>query len=139
MLRGQRCHRTGRTHPSFLAGGMLYAKTSNILFVNKGKIYSPINNIYKGITFQFFEKKLGNIIKKNILIKSLNNFEEIILIGSGKGVVSVKSIKKPDWTDAHAMLRWQSADKKFRIEASFNGIFSEKYPSNFLIRSSLNL
>ena len=76
---------------------LLESGTSNILFVNKGKIYSPINNIYKGITFQFFEKKLGNIIKKNILIKSLNNFEEIILIGSGKGVVSVKSIKKPDW------------------------------------------
>ena len=53
--------------------------------------------------------------------------------------LSLESIEKPDWTDAHAMLRWQSADKKFRIEASFNGIFSEKYPSNFLIRSSLNL
>ena len=53
--------------------------------------------------------------------------------------LSLESVEKPDWTDAHAMLRWQSADKKFRIEASFNGIFSEKYPSTFLIRSSLNL
>ena len=76
---------------------ILESGTSNIFFVSKEKIYSPINNIYKGITFQFFEKKVGNILKKNIFVKTLNNFEEIILVGSGKGVVSIKSIKKPYW------------------------------------------
>ena len=48
-------------------------------------------------------------------------------------------VETAGWTDAHAMVRWQSADRKFQIEAAFNGMFSEKYPSNFLIRSSLNL
>ena len=37
------------------------------------------------------------VAKKNILIRELNEFEEIILIGSGKGVTSVKSIKEISW------------------------------------------
>ena len=71
--------------------------TSNILFIKNDKIFSPINKIYKGITFKFFENKLGKIIKKNILIKSLNEYNEIILIGSGKGVVSVSTINDIKW------------------------------------------
>ena len=35
--------------------------------------------------------------KRNIFIDSLNDYDEIIVIGSGKGVVSVSSIKKPLW------------------------------------------
>ena len=76
---------------------ILESATSNILFVSNNKIYSPINKFYKGITFSFFEKRGIKIIKKNIFINSLNNYDEIILIGSGKGVVSVDFIKKPYW------------------------------------------
>jgi 4-amino-4-deoxychorismate lyase len=76
---------------------LLESATSNILFVNNNKIYSPINKFYKGITFKFFEKKIGKIIKKNIFIKSLHKYDEIILIGSGRGVVSINYIKKPNW------------------------------------------
>jgi 4-amino-4-deoxychorismate lyase len=71
--------------------------TSNILFIKNDKIFSPINKIYKGITFKFFENKLGKIIKKDILIKSLNEYDEIILIGSGKGVTSVGTINDIKW------------------------------------------
>jgi 4-amino-4-deoxychorismate lyase len=71
--------------------------TSNILFIKNDKIFSPINKIYKGITFKFFENALGKIIKKDILIKSLNEYDEIILIGSGKGVVSVSTINDIKW------------------------------------------
>ena len=71
--------------------------TSNILFIKNDKIFSPINKIYKGITFKFFENKLGKFIKKDILIKSLNEYDEIILIGSGKGVVSVSTINDIKW------------------------------------------
>ena len=71
--------------------------TSNLLFIRNNKIYSPINNFYKGTTFKFFLKKLKKIEKKNILIDSLNDYDEIIVIGSGKGVVSVNSIEKPFW------------------------------------------
>jgi branched-subunit amino acid aminotransferase/4-amino-4-deoxychorismate lyase len=76
---------------------ILESGTSNLLFIKKNKIYSPISNFYKGTTLKFFTKKLKKIKKKNILINSLNGYDEIIIIGSGKGVVSVNSIIKPYW------------------------------------------
>ena len=76
---------------------ILESGTSNLLFVKKNKIYSPINNFYKGTTLKFFTKKLKKIKKTNIFTDSLNDYDEIIVIGSGKGVVSVNSIKKPFW------------------------------------------
>ncbi len=76
---------------------VLESGTSNILFVKKNKIYSPIKKFYKGITFKFFEKKISKIIKQDIFINELNKYDEIILIGSGKGVVSVQSIEKLNW------------------------------------------
>ena len=71
--------------------------TSNIFFVKKNKIYSPAKNCYKGITFKFFESKLKKIIKKEIMINSIGEYDEILLIGSGKGVASVKTIDKFKW------------------------------------------
>jgi len=71
--------------------------TSNILFVKDKKIFSPINKFYKGITYKFFKSKIKKIIKKDILINSLNEFDEIILIGSGKGIASVKTINQTNW------------------------------------------
>ena len=76
---------------------ILESGTSNLLFIKKNKIYSPISNFYKGTTLKFFTKKLKKIKKKNILINSLNEYDEIIIIGSGKGVASVNSITKPYW------------------------------------------
>jgi branched-subunit amino acid aminotransferase/4-amino-4-deoxychorismate lyase len=76
---------------------ILESGTSNLLFVKKNKIYSPINNFYTGTTLKFFTKKLKKIKKRNIFIDSLESYDEIIVIGSGKGVVSVNSIEKPIW------------------------------------------
>jgi len=76
---------------------ILESATSNILFVKNNKIYSPINEFYKGITLRFFEKKIKRIIKKNIFINSLHAFDEIILVGSGKGVVSINNIHSFNW------------------------------------------
>ena len=56
-----------------------------------------MNSFYKGITLKFFEKKINKIIKRNISLKSLSLYDEIILVGSGKGVVSIKSIKELNW------------------------------------------
>tara|TARA_B100001540_G_scaffold118089_1_gene105824 strand:- start:31 stop:801 length:771 start_codon:yes stop_codon:yes gene_type:complete len=71
--------------------------TSNIFFIKNNKIFSPINKFYKGITYKFFKTKFKNIINKNILISSLKEYDEIILIGSGKGVASVKTIDQIKW------------------------------------------
>jgi len=78
-------------------GKIFESGTSNILFIKKEYIFSPINKIYKGITLKFFENKLGKIIKKDILIKSLQEYDEIILVGSGKGVTSVSTINDIKW------------------------------------------
>ena len=76
---------------------ILESGTSNLLFIKKNKIYSPINSFYKGTTLKFFTKKIKKIKKRNIIVNSLNDYDEIIVIGSGKGVVSVSSIEKPFW------------------------------------------
>ena len=60
-------------------------------------IYSPSKNIYKGVTYSFFKKKLGKITDKEILVNSLNDYDEILLIGSGKAVTSVDTIKEINW------------------------------------------
>jgi len=75
---------------------ILESGTSNLLFVQNNKIYSPINDFYKGTTLKFFLKKI-NIYKKNIFINSLNLYDEIIIIGSGKAVSSVNAIKNIRW------------------------------------------
>ena len=70
--------------------------TSNLLFVKKNKIYSPKNKYYRGTNIKFYEKKF-NIIKKDIYLKELNHFDEILLVGSGKGVVSTSYILDRNW------------------------------------------
>ena len=76
---------------------ILESGTSNLLFIKKNKIYSPINNFYRGTTLKFFTKKIKKIKKRNIFINSLDNYDEIIIIGSGKGLVSVSSVENPFW------------------------------------------
>ena len=71
--------------------------TSNIFFVKDNKVFSPIDKFYKGITYKFFKSKIKKIIKKDILVNSLKEYDEIILIGSGKGVASVKTINQIHW------------------------------------------
>jgi branched-subunit amino acid aminotransferase/4-amino-4-deoxychorismate lyase len=76
---------------------ILESGTSNILFIKNDNIYSPKNRIYKGINYNFFKKKLKNIINKDIKINSLNTYDEILLIGSGKGVASIETIDDIKW------------------------------------------
>ncbi len=71
--------------------------TSNLLFVKNNRVFSPLNKFYKGITYKFFQSKIKNIVKKDIFVNSLKEFDEIILIGSGKGVTSVKTINQLKW------------------------------------------
>ena len=82
--------------------GLVYKKkilesgTSNLLFIKDNKIFTPKKGYYEGNTFKFFKTKI-KIIKKDIFINELNQYDEIILIGSGKGVASVKTINKIRW------------------------------------------
>ncbi len=76
---------------------ILETGTSNLLFVKDKKFFTPKKDYYQGNTFKYFKTKIKKIIKKNIFINELNNYEEIILIGSGKGVASVKTIEDINW------------------------------------------
>ena len=71
--------------------------TSNLLFVKDDKFFSPIDKFYKGITYNFFKSKIKKITRKDIFVNNLKEFDEIILIGSGKGVASVKTISQLGW------------------------------------------
>tara|TARA_B100001175_G_C19505162_1_gene640416 strand:+ start:1772 stop:2545 length:774 start_codon:yes stop_codon:yes gene_type:complete len=71
--------------------------TSNLLFVKNSKIYTPKKDYYEGITYKFFKLKIKKMEKEEIYVNDLDKFEEIILIGSGKGVTSVKTIKEIGW------------------------------------------
>ena len=71
--------------------------TSNLLFIKDDNIFVPKNNYYEGNTYKFFKTKVKKIIKRDILIKELKNYDEILLVGSGKGVASVKTILQIGW------------------------------------------
>jgi len=71
--------------------------TSNLLFIRNDKIYTPKKDYYEGITYKFFKSKVKKIFKKEIYVNELNIFDEILLVGSGKGVTSVKTIKQIGW------------------------------------------
>ena len=75
---------------------ILETGTSNLVFVKNGKVFSPKKNCYIGNTLKFISKKI-KINFKDISIKEINNYDEIILIGSGKGVASVSKIKELNW------------------------------------------
>ena len=75
---------------------ILETGTSNLLFIKSNKIFSPKKDCYKGTTIKFFSKKV-KIKFKNIFLKDLHAFDEILVVGSGKGIVSVSSINNNLW------------------------------------------
>ena len=72
--------------------------TTNIFCIHDKIIYIPKNNFYKGITMKYLLSKTKRSIKEiNISIHELSIFDEIILVGSGKGVIGLKSINGISW------------------------------------------
>ena len=62
------------------------------------KIYMPLTNYYKGMTLKYIvNKSRKKITKRNILVKDLSLYEEILLLGSGKGVVNISAIPEINW------------------------------------------
>ncbi len=76
---------------------ILETGTSNLLFIKDKKFFTPKKDYYEGNTYKFFKSKIKRIIKKDILLKEIKNYDEILLLGSGKGVTSVKSINEIKW------------------------------------------
>ena len=76
---------------------ILETGTSNLLFIRQNKIYTPNKGYYEGNTFKFFKNKIKKMIKKDIFVNDLKSYDEILLVGSGKGIASVKTIKQIGW------------------------------------------
>ena len=76
---------------------VLETGTSNLLFVKDQKFFTPKKGYYEGNTFRFFKKKIKKITKKDILLKEIHDYDEILLLGSGKGVTSVRTINEISW------------------------------------------
>ena len=90
---------------------ILETGTSNLLFIKHNKIYTPKKDYYEGNTFKFFKSKIKKIIKKDIFINDLKSYDEILLLGTGKGIASINTIKQ---------IRWKRKNlKKFRILSKY--------------------
>ena len=76
---------------------ILETGTSNLLFVKDKKFFTPKKDYYEGNTYKFFKSKIKRIVKKDILLKEIKNYDEILLLGSGKGVTSVRTINEIKW------------------------------------------
>ena len=78
-------------------GKILETGTSNLLFIKDKKIFTPKRNYYQGQTYKYFKSEIKNIFKKDIFLNELYKYDEILLLGSGKGVTSVKTINQINW------------------------------------------
>ena len=110
--------------------GLVYKKmiletgTSNLLFIKHEKIYTPTKGYYEGNTFKFVKSKIKKVIKKDIFVKDLKSYDEILLVGSGKGIASIKTIKQIGWKRKNL--------KKFRILSKYyNSITNKCRPHKF--------
>ena len=95
------------------------------VFIKDNKYYSPIRKFYRGVNLKFFEKQF-KIKKTNININKLNQYEEILLIGSGKGVSTVSSIKEKNW-NRKKYKYYETFVSKYKIQ-----ILKQKKLSNYL-------
>ena len=75
---------------------ILEGSTTNLIMIKNNQMIVPTGNYYKGITINFFLKKFKNKFK-SITFADLLLADEIILVGSGKGVVKVSSIPQIKW------------------------------------------
>ncbi len=71
--------------------------TSNLLFVKDQKFFTPKKDYYEGNTYKYFKSKIKRIAKKDITLKKIHDYDEILLLGSGKGVTSVRTINEVKW------------------------------------------
>lgn len=77
---------------------ILEGSTTNLIFVKNNQLFIPKNSYYLGITLSYLTKTIPYKIKKiDILISNFYEYSEILLVGSGKGVVSISSIDQLNW------------------------------------------
>ena len=77
---------------------ILEGSTTNLILIKNNQIILPKGNYYKGVTMNYLLKKFHKKYTfKSISFSDLSGADEIILVGSGKGVVKVTSIPQIKW------------------------------------------
>ena len=77
---------------------ILEGSTTNLIMIKNNQMIVPKGNYYRGITMNYLLKKFTNkYTYKSITSSDLLSADEIILVGSGKGVVKVSSIPQIKW------------------------------------------
>ncbi|MDC3074837.1 aminotransferase class IV [Pelagibacteraceae bacterium] len=77
---------------------ILEGSTTNLIFVKNNQLFIPKDSYYFGITLSYLIKTIPYKIKKiDISISNFYEYSEILLVGSGKGVVSISSIDELNW------------------------------------------
>ena len=79
--------------------------TTNIICVKNKKLFLPKTKYYFGTTLQFIVRHTKRrIVKKNINVKDLDLFDEILLVGSGKGVMKLQNIPQVKWNSKSSII-----------------------------------
>ena len=97
---------------------ILEGSTTNLILIKNSHIILPRGNYYKGVTMNYLLKKIQNkYFFKSMLFSDLLVADEIILVGSGKGVVKVTSIPQIKWFSSSAkMFKRLSSMYKAQLE-----------------------
>ena len=97
---------------------ILEGSTTNLILIKNSQIILPKGNYYKGVTMNYLLKKIQNkYFFKSIRFSDLLVADEIILVGSGKGVVKVTSIPQIKWFSSSAkMFKRLSSMYKAQLE-----------------------
>jgi len=79
-------------------GEITEGAVTNLIFIKKDKIYIPKTGYYYGNTLKLIEDvSKSKFFRKKILLKDLKEYSEIISIGSGRGITSIKKIPSIFW------------------------------------------
>jgi len=97
---------------------ILEGSTTNLILIKNSQIILPKGNYYKGVTMNYLLKKIQNkYFFKSIRFSDLLVADEIILVGSGKGVVKVTSIPQIKWfSSSSKMFKRLSSMYKAQLE-----------------------
>ena len=77
---------------------LLEGSTTNIIAVKKDILFIPLKSYYFGTTLRYLlDNTKMKIIKQNIKKNDLKSYSELLLVGSGKEVISVSSIRNLAW------------------------------------------
>jgi len=97
---------------------ILEGSTTNLILITNNQIILPKGNYYKGVTINYLLKKIKNkYFFKSIRFSDLSVADEIILVGSGKGVINVTSIPQIKWfSSSSKMFKRLSSMYKAKLE-----------------------